>query len=133
MIVPLFALANAGVVVSSEVAHDAIASPVSQGVALGLVLGKPVGILLFTWLAVRLRLGELPVGATWGHMLGLGLLGGIGFTVSLLIASLAFEDARLIDEAKLGVLFASLLSGIVGFLLLMFLGSPKQRRVVAAE
>jgi NhaA family Na+:H+ antiporter len=113
-IVPVFALANAGVSLSNELVQDATGSPITLGVALGLVLGKPVGILLFTWLAVRLRLGRLPSGATWSHIAGVGLLGGIGFTVSLLIADLAFEDSLLVDEAKLGVLSASIVAGIAG-------------------
>lgn len=70
---------------------------------------------MFTWLAVQLRLCQLPDGARWEHIFGVGLLGGIGFTVSLLIASLAFEDHLLIDEAKLGILAASVVAGVLGF------------------
>ena len=117
-IVPLFALANAGVALSGDLARDALSSPVSQGAALGLLLGKPLGIFAFTWLAVRLGLGRLPTGANWGQILGVGLLGGIGFTVSLLITGLAFEDGALVDEAKLGVLAASLIAGLAGFVFL---------------
>jgi NhaA family Na+:H+ antiporter len=118
LIVPLFALANAGVHVSSDVADAAVESPVSQGVALGLLLGKPLGIFLLTWLAVRLRFCEMPSGATWGHILGVGMLGGIGFTVALLISDLAFQDEGLIDEAKLGVLAGSVVSGFAGLVFL---------------
>lgn len=120
VIVPIFALANAGVVISGDVVSDALSSPISQGVFLGLVLGKVMGIFGFTWLAVRLGLCELPRGARWRQILGVGLLGGIGFTVSLLITDLAFADAVLADEAKLGVLFASAVAGIGGFLYLRF-------------
>jgi NhaA family Na+:H+ antiporter len=118
LIVPLFALANAGVHVSGDVADAAVESPVSQGVALGLLLGKPLGIFLLTWLAVRLRFCEKPSGATWGHILGVGMLGGIGFTVALLISDLAFQDEGLIDEAKLGVLAGSVVSGFAGLVFL---------------
>ena len=122
LIVPVFALANAGVTVDGDTLDAARSSPVSQGVVAGLLLGKVAGIFLFTWLAVKLRLCELPSGASWGHIGGVGLLGGIGFTVSLLITSLAFEDAALADEAKLGVLAASLAAGVLGFVFLRFAG-----------
>jgi Na+:H+ antiporter, NhaA family len=117
-IVPLFALANAGVLISGDVARDAISSPVTQGVVVGLLIGKPAGIVAFTWLACRLGVCELPWGASWTHVAGVGLLGGIGFTVSLLITSLAFEDAALVDAAKLGVLGASVIAGLLGFVFL---------------
>ncbi|HEU0073942.1 MAG TPA: Na+/H+ antiporter NhaA [Dehalococcoidia bacterium] len=114
-IVPLFALANAGVHVSSETADAAIGSPVSQGVFFGLLFGKPIGIFLVTWLAVKLRICEMPTGSTWPQVLSIGMLGGIGFTVALLITDLGFERELLIDEAKLGVLTASLVAGVLGF------------------
>ena len=120
LIVPLFALANAGVHLSSDVADAAVESSISQGVAIGLLAGKPLGIFLLTWLAVRLRLCDLPIGATWLQILGVGMLGGIGFTVALLITDLGFDSEALIDEAKLGVLAASLASGVIGFLFLWF-------------
>ena len=123
-VVPLFALANAGVSVSGDAIGDALASPVTQGVALALLLGKPLGIFAATWLAVRLRLCDLPNGASWGHVLGVGLLGGIGFTVSLLIAGLAFEDAGTLDESKLGVLGASVIAGVCGFVYLWLTTRP---------
>ena len=118
-IVPLFALANAGVHVTGDTAEAAINSPISQGVLLGLVLGKPLGIFFFTWIAVRLRLCELPSGSTWPQVLSVGMLAGIGFTVALLITELGFDNDLLIDEAKLGVLTASLAAGIIGFVLLL--------------
>jgi NhaA family Na+:H+ antiporter len=125
LIVPLFALANAGVHLSGDVADAAVESSISQGVTLGLLLGKPLGIFLATWLAVRLRFCEMPGGATWGHILGVGMLGGIGFTVALLISDLGFHDEALIDEAKLGVLAGSIASGSVG---LAFLWLTANRR-----
>jgi NhaA family Na+:H+ antiporter len=115
LIVPLFALANAGVAVSRDVAESAVESPISIGVALGLVAGKPLGIFVLTWLAVRLRICDMPNGATWPQIFGVGMLAGIGFTVALLIANLAFEDAALADEAKLGILAASVAAGVGGF------------------
>jgi NhaA family Na+:H+ antiporter len=114
LIVPVFALANAGVEISGATARAAIESPITQGAAIGLLVGKPIGIFAFAWIAVKLGLAQLPSGATWSHILGIGLLGGIGFTVSLLITDLAFEDPLLIDEAKLGVLGASVIAGIAG-------------------
>jgi NhaA family Na+:H+ antiporter len=90
-VVPLFALANAGVEVSGGATRDALANPEAQGVVLGLVLGKPAGIAAFTWLAVRLRLCELPRGVSWRQIVAVGCLGGMGFTVSLLITGLAFS------------------------------------------
>lgn len=114
-IVPIFALANAGVAVSGDVASDALSSTVSQGVALGLILGKPLGIFLFTALSVKLGFCDLPRGASWAQVFGVALLGGIGFTVSLLITDLGFRDnSVLADEAKLGVLFASIVAAVVG-------------------
>jgi Na+:H+ antiporter, NhaA family len=122
LIVPVFALANAGMYISGDVAREALESPVSQGVAVGLILGKPLGIVLFTWLAVKLRMGELPAGSTWGHILGVGLLAGIGFTVALLITGLAFEDETLADRARLGVLAASVVAGGLGLVFLLLTG-----------
>ena len=115
VIVPIFALANAGVELRGGVLTEAVSSHVTWGVAAGLVLGKPIGIFCFTWLAVKLRLGRLPAGAGWAEVLGVGVLAGIGFTVSLLITGLAFEDDLLINDAKLGILTASLIAGALGF------------------
>ena len=117
-IMPVFALANAGVTVDGGALAGAIASPVALGVILGLVLGKPLGITTFAWLAVRLGISTLPSGVTTRMLLGAGILGGIGFTMALFIASLAFADAALLDAAKLGVLVASAITGVAGWLLL---------------
>ncbi len=125
LIVPIFALANAGVALSGDLVGDASSSAVSLGVAIGLVVGKPVGILLACFLAVRLGLAELPSNTGFQHMVGAGLLAGIGFTVSLFIAGLAFDDPQLIDEAKIGILAASTIAGIIGFVYLWVLpGEP---------
>ena len=118
VIVPLFALANAGVVISATAVSDAVRSSVTQGVVVGLVVGKFAGILLFAWLALRLRLGVFPKDATWRGMVAVAAIGGIGFTVSLFIASLAFEG-QMLDDAKMGILAGSLLAAIIGTLLIL--------------
>jgi NhaA family Na+:H+ antiporter len=117
VIVPLFALANAGVSLTGA-GGGAVLHPVSLGIILGLVLGKPVGITLFSWLAVRLGLAELPVGVRWRHLLGVSCLGGIGFTMSLFVAALAFPAGPLGDVAKIGIFAGSLLAAAMGWLLL---------------
>jgi len=118
-VMPVFALANAGIALDLEELTTAASHPVTLGIALGLLLGKPVGITCFSWLAVRLGLAELPAGVRWLQIFGLGLLGGIGFTMSLFITSLAFENTpELVAAAKVGIFAASLLAGISGYLLL---------------
>jgi NhaA family Na+:H+ antiporter len=114
-IMPLFALANAGVALSSGVGPG---SPVALGVIVGLVIGKPLGITMVTWLATRIGLAERPPDVSWGMLHGAAWLGGIGFTMSLFIAGLAFDDAALLTQAKLGILVASVAAGTVGWLLL---------------
>ena len=117
-IVPIFAFINSGVMLSGDVINDAIVSPITLGVGIGLVLGKPIGILAFTWLAVRLG-ATLPTGMNYLAVIGVGLLAGIGFTVSLLIADLSFPDsAQMLDQAKIGIIVASLLAGLSGFIIL---------------
>jgi len=92
---------------------------VTQGVALGLLLGKPLGILLFSWGAVRIGLCDLPQGSRWSDIFGMGLLAGIGFTMSMFITNLAFGDALFATHAKVGIFLASLLAGLLGYLFLM--------------
>lgn len=118
LIVPIFALVNAGVVISGGLISDSLSSPVSLGVASGLAVGKPLGILLACYIAVKLGIADLPSNTGYGHMVGLGLVAGIGFTVSLFITNLAFDSATLVDEAKLGILAASMLAGVAGFVYL---------------
>jgi Na+:H+ antiporter, NhaA family len=117
-IMPLFALANAGVSLDPASVAAAASSPATLGAALGLVLGKPIGIAAFSWLAVRAGVAALPTGVTWRALAGAGVLGGIGFTMALFIAGLAFPDPRLLDTAKVGVLGASLVAGVAGWLYL---------------
>jgi NhaA family Na+:H+ antiporter len=117
-IIPLFALANAGVHLGGNLG-EAVTNRVALGIFLGLVVGKPVGITLFAWLAVKMNLAALPAGTTWRSIRGVSLLGGIGFTMSLFIAGLAFPGAPVLNEdAKIGIFAASLVAGIVGYLVL---------------
>jgi NhaA family Na+:H+ antiporter len=119
VIVPLFALANAGVDFRGLDTTEVLTHPVALGVALGLVVGKMAGISLFTWLAVRTGLGGLPPSTTWRQIVGLSALGGIGFTVSLFITNLAFADRSLADVARVGIFAGSLLAGVLGSLILL--------------
>jgi NhaA family Na+:H+ antiporter len=116
-IMPVFALANAGVPLGEGIGV-ALRSPVSWGIVLGLVVGKQVGVFACTWIAVRSGLGRLPAQTNWRQIHAAGCLAGIGFTMSLFIASLGFGEGALLEEAKIGILGASLISGILGLILL---------------
>jgi NhaA family Na+:H+ antiporter len=118
-VIPVFALANAGVRISIESIGDAASSSVSAGVAVGLVVGKVVGVTGAVALAVRFGIGRLPEGVGPRHVLGMSAIAGIGFTVSLFIAGLAFGDAALEAEAKLGILAASAVAALLGASLLL--------------
>ncbi len=123
VIVPIFALANAGI----EVSSDAITSPttVTVGVLVGLVVGKTVGITVFSWLAIHFGFGVLPAGVRFIQIVGVAAIAGIGFTVSLFVAGLAFPDApRLVADAKIGILVASGAAALVGALVLFLSASP---------
>ncbi len=135
LIVPLFALANAGVrfVGAGEGFADALLSPVALGVAVGLAVGKPVGITVATWLALRLNMGTLPRRTNMKTIMGLGALAGIGFTVSLFIADLAFREDVFTDEAKLGIFAGSLTAGILGFFVLRSMKTPQEEFAEASE
>ncbi len=113
-IMPAFAFCNAGVVISSKAAESFFSSPISLGIFLGLVVGKPVGILIFSALSVVFKLAALPKNVTWTHIIGLGFLGGIGFTMSLFVTSLAISDPLSSDLAKMGILTASLAASFFG-------------------
>ncbi len=117
LILPLFALSNAGVKLDQNILI-ALAHPVSLGVICGLVIGKPLGITLFSWGAVKLGIAALPEGVSWAQIHGAGWLGGIGFTMALFIGTLAFGEGALLSVAKTGILMASLLAGIIGLVLL---------------
>ncbi|SEM55082.1 Na+/H+ antiporter NhaA [Nonomuraea pusilla] len=116
VIVPLFALANAGVRLDAEAVRAALTSPISIGVAVGLVAGKFAGISIGTWLPLRLGWGVLPGNLVWGQLLGGAAVSGIGFTVALFIVDLAFDDPSVQSQAKIGILAGSLLSAVLGWI-----------------
>ncbi|HTZ57039.1 MAG TPA: Na+/H+ antiporter NhaA [Acidobacteriaceae bacterium] len=118
LIMPIFAFANAGVHILGKVSA-AVTHPIAIGVLLGLLLGKPLGITLFAWLATRTGLGTRPAAVSWGQVFGASWLCGIGFTMALFIASLALNDDSLLDMAKIGIMAASLAAGAGGSLLLL--------------
>lgn len=127
LVMPVFALANSGVVIRGDGVQ--VVSPVSLGAALGLFAGKPLGIFVFTALAVKLGVSPMPAFATWGKLFGVAVVAGIGFTVALFIAALAFPEApELLAQAKVGILVGSLASGGVGFALLRASGPKADRR-----
>jgi NhaA family Na+:H+ antiporter len=117
VVLPMFALANAGVSFKGT-GLGALGEGIALGVAAGLVLGKPVGIVAFAWLAVRLGFSRLPQGVTWSHVLGIGLLGGIGFTMALFVGGLAFAAPADVAATKLGILGASVFAALAGLLVL---------------
>ena len=119
MIIPIFALANAGIKLSGNTISDAATSSVTLGIMLGLVIGKPLGITLFAWVATRFGL-TLPEGVTWPQFIGMGFAAGIGFTVSIFVGGLAFESEGITDLAKIGILVASLIAAVAALLLLRY-------------
>lgn len=131
-IMPLFALANAGIVITSDF-FSSIINPVSIGVAAGLIVGKFTGILLFCWIMVRYKISSLPEGANWKHIAGVALLAGIGFTMSLFISGLAFGDPVLINQAKYGILIASIIAGILGTIVLKRVGQSSEIQQPAGD
>jgi len=125
IILPLFALANTAITIDGgSLAHFSI--PLASGIFLGLVIGKPIGITLFTFIAVKLGLCELPTAVNFKRVFGVGILGGIGFTMSIFVSMLAFTDPDYINEAKLMILVASLTAAVVGFFTLKVLLTDKQ-------
>ena len=118
LVLPIFALANAGVAIDAGALADPLAPRVALAVALGLLVGKPLGVTLFCWIGVRFGLAALPAGVGWGSLLGAGILGGIGFTMALFITALAFEDPALAAASKLGVMAASVLATGLGLAVL---------------
>lgn len=131
LILPLFALTNADVAVTGLDFATVTSSPVVLGVFCGLVLGKPIGIMLFSFITVKTRIASLPEFVTWRHMLGASVLGGVGFTMAIFVANLAYADALLITEAKLSILVASTVAGVIGFVLLLLQAKADQRRGIS--
>jgi Na+:H+ antiporter, NhaA family len=129
VVIPVFALANAGLRIDPATVTSALTSRVSLGIVAGLVIGKLVGVSAASWLAVRAGWGRLPAGVGWRHVVGAAAVAGIGFTVSLFIVGLAFDDAELQENAKLGVFLGSLIAGSVGAALLARRGTaPAEAR-----
>ena len=116
-IIPVFAFANTNITLESEMLGG-LTSSLGLGITLGLLVGKPIGIMLTSYLCTKAKLSSLPEGSTWKHIFGVGLLAGIGFTMSIFIAILSFNDPLHISEAKLSILITSLLAGVIGYLAL---------------
>ena len=131
LILPLFALTNADVAVTGLDLATVTSSPVVLGVFCGLVFGKPIGIMLFSFVTVKTKIASLPEFVTWKHMLGAAVLGGVGFTMAIFVANLAYADATLVTEAKLSILVASTVAGIIGFVLLFLQAKADQKRGIS--
>ena len=125
-IIPLFAFANTNITIQSEMI-EGLTSPLGLGITLGLLLGKPIGIITTSFVCSKLGIGQLPVNSTIFHMIGVGLLAGIGFTMSIFISILSFNDPLHIEEAKLSVLITSLIAGFLGYLVLRMVGNKGSR------
>ena len=115
-IMPIFAFANAGVALDGGL--ESLSNPIGVGIILGLILGKPIGVLIFSWLTLRLRLAVLPQSVSKTQLVGAGILAGVGFTMSLFIANLAFAEATQLSIAKIGIISGSFIAAITGFVLL---------------
>ncbi len=124
IIMPIFAIANTNITFESGMSKGLL-SGMGMGIVLGLVLGKPIGIVSMSWLAVKLKIARLPDNVSWKHLTGLGMLGGIGFTMSVFIALLSLDRAYLQQEAKFAILVASVFSGMAGFMYLKYLSKQQ--------
>jgi NhaA family Na+:H+ antiporter len=116
LVMPIFALANASVVIVANEFN--LLDRVTLGAGLGLLLGKALGVSLFSWLSVRLGWAQLPTGVSWAQIVGVGFLAGIGFTISLFISNLAYTDTEVINASKIGIVIGSIISGTIGFIIL---------------
>lgn len=127
VVLPVFALANAGVVLGNGALQEAVTSTVALGIGAGLVIGKPLGILLACYLAVRLGAGRMPTDTSWAQIAGVGAVAGIGFTVSLFIAGLSFPGSEVLTtDAKVGILLASVIAAVVGVVILLLSSPPPE-------
>ena len=124
LIMPIFALANTNIRFENKMI-DGLSSPLGLGIICGLALGKPIGVTLFSWLSVKSGMAKLPTKASWKHIFGLGLIAGIGFTMSIFIALLSFSNPEYQVEAKFAILVSSILAGISGYLFLNSLNNKK--------
>jgi len=125
LILPVFALANTGIVIGGDW-HQSLSQSNARGIILGLLIGKPIGITLLSFIAVSLGICRLPLDLNWKHIVGAGILGGIGFTMSIFITNLAFAgNAEVINASKIAILLASLTAGTIGFVWLKLLGKPE--------
>lgn len=126
IVLPLFALANTAIMVNTDL-REIIYQKFSLGISLGLILGKPIGIFLFSFLAVKSRICKLPTDLNWKSIIGVGFLGGIGFTMSIFITLLAFDDFELQNQSKITILIASVIAAIIGFISLSFSLKPQSK------
>jgi NhaA family Na+:H+ antiporter len=131
-VLPVFALANAGVTLGGNLGDD-LMSPVAIGIVVGLFFGKQLGITLATWLAVKLKVADLPRGVSWKQIHGANILAGVGFTMSLFVSSLAFTDPHHVEQAKIGILTGSILSGIIGYYFLSTIEVIRRSRLPQAQ
>ena len=129
LILPLFALFKAGIPLGAD-SLSQLVEPVSLGIVAGLFIGKPLGITLFAWLAIRSGQADMPPGVSWKQIWGVACVAGVGFTMSIFVGELAFADPALVGTAKMGILLASLVSGILGYLVLNR-GLPKANEVIS--
>jgi Na+:H+ antiporter, NhaA family len=120
-VLPLFALASAGVALSTDQLKVAFSNPIALGILLGLLVGKFAGITAFSYFALRLKIAEMAEGLTWAGIAGVGILAGLGFTVALFISGLSFGDEAMVATAKVAVLAASLAAGSIGYISLRFM------------
>jgi NhaA family Na+:H+ antiporter len=124
LIIPLFAFANTAITLHSEM-FGGLTSSLGLGIIIGLVVGKSIGIITTCWICIRSGLSKLPDQASWKQIFGVGLIAGIGFTMSIFIAMLSFNDPTMIEEAKLAILIGSLLSGVIGSIYLTSVAGKK--------
>ena len=129
-ILPVFAFFNAGVTLGGE---GSMISMITAGAFFGLLLGKPIGIFIFSWLSTRIGWSSLPEGVSWGHIFFVGVLAGIGFTMSFFISNLAFQENTMLDQAKIGVLSASVLAAILGLSGLQWVSKRNQQQEMAEQ
>lgn len=130
VILPVFAMANTAFLFPGNLVKD-LNNTLSWGIIIGLFIGKPLGITLFSWIVVKLKIAEKPTGAIWGQIIGIGILAGIGFTMSIFIATLSFTNFATQDISKIAILMASLTSMIVGLIVLYIADRYNKNRLAA--